>query len=999
MIAISGIRNTMSDRTSTQILLSLPAASAAAFDGAHGGVGADWFVACDPPGVQLGSGGGTVYLLLEAWRASAHPGTSFGEWLARSRKLIIHGGGRGRRLPAYAPCGKPLIPIPVMRRSFGQRLDQRLIDFQLESYERLLAAAPDSSRILVTSGDVLLRFDDPPSSLPAADVVAFGMGVSAEVAQDFGVFIRGIDAEVDCFLQKPSAVEIADRSGATGFLVDTGAWLMSEAAVRVLIERCGLSADDLAESRALPGSYELYSQFGLALGARPVCPDRLVGGLSSAVIELRSPRFYHLGTNRQLIESVASLQNDSGVAESAPLAGGLSHPPIFVLNSVFDPPARRAFNTHVWVENSHVGDKWRLASSNVITGVPKNDWALQLDAGSCLDVVPVAGGSCIRGYGFDDSFSGPVGAAETSWYGRPAVEWFERRGLTPDGSGLAADVDINEAALFPVVEDIADHGDFVQWLIARRPEHRPDFAALWLAAVRKSAFELNREADLAALRRRRDEFLAEALPAMQAKASDSVFYRLDLDSTADLLLNRLNLADAGAPDPDPVRIFGDKRDDPPGDPLTASTDAMFRAEIARRIAARSPRDRARLVAVAQRCEADAFRFLRASIVAAPDLVADPRRSVLEDQIVWARSPVRLDLGGGWTDTPPYCLHHGGRVVNVAVDLNGQPPIQVFARVGKRCELVIRSIDLGVAETVRTYDELDTFGRPGSEFALAKAALALTGFLPRFQESPRWDNMADQLRDRFGGGIELSMVAAIPAGSGLGTSSILAATLLGALGDLCGLNWDERAIVRRVLVTEQMLTTGGGWQDQVGGIYRGIKLAETPPGLLQDPAVRWLPDHLFSSRYANVRMLLYYTGVTRLAKNILQEIVRGMFLNSSRILSCLESIRNNATLAHDAVQRGDFEMLAEAVASSWRANKELDGGTNPDEIDRILESIRDRAISAKLLGAGGGGYLLIFAKDAVSAQMIRSTLNDNPPNPRARFVDFSLSNLGLQVTRS
>ena len=67
----------------------------------------------------------------------------------------------------------------------------------------------------------------------------------------------------------------------------------------------------------------------------------------------------------------------------------------------------------------------------------------------------------------------------------------------------------------------------------------------------------------------------------------------------------------------------------------------------------------------------------------------------EDQIVWARSPVRLDLAGGWTDTPPYCIEHGGKVLNVAVDLNGQPPIQVFARLSDRPELVVRSIDLGV----------------------------------------------------------------------------------------------------------------------------------------------------------------------------------------------------------------------------------------------------------------------------------------------------------------
>jgi hypothetical protein len=64
-------------------------------------------------------------------------------------------------------------------------------------------------------------------------------------------------------------------------------------------------------------------------------------------------------------------------------------------------------------------------------------------------------------------------------------------------------------------------------------------------------------------------------------------------------------------------------------------------------------------------------------------------------------------------------------------------------------------------------------------------------------------------------------------------------------NLCGLGWDRAEICRRTLTLEQMLTTGGGWQDQVGGITRGLKLIETEPGLCQNPVIRWLPDHLFT----------------------------------------------------------------------------------------------------------------------------------------------------------
>jgi len=376
----------------------------------------------------------------------------------------------------------------------------------------------------------------------------------------------------------------------------------------------------------------------------------------------------------------------------------------------------------------------------------------------------------------------------------------------------------------------------------------------------------------------------------------------------------------------------------------------------------------------------------------------PRRCTLADQIVWGRSPVRLDLAGGWTDTPPYCLENGGRVVNLAVDLNGQPPLQVFARVADHQELIIRSIDLGVEQRIRTYAELDTFAQPGSEFALAMAAFALAGFLPRFHAEGGHESLADQMR-AFGGGIEISLLAAVPRGSGLGTSSILAATILATLGDLCGLGWDRHDLFARTLAVEQMVTTGGGWQDQAGGLFPGIKLIETEPGLVQRPTLRWLPEQLFSGEHANRTLLLYYTGLTRRAKGILHEVVRGVFLNAPRHLEVLRQIGAAADLAFLAMQQADYELLASAVRNSWELNQRLDGGTNPPSVQAILNPIGDYLAAAKLLGAGGGGYLLMLAKDPEAAGIIRRVLRDRPPNAGARFVRFTVSSTGLQLTRS
>ena len=244
-----------------------------------------------------------------------------------------------------------------------------------------------------------------------------------------------------------------------------------------------------------------------------------------------------------------------------------------------------------------------------------------------------------------------------------------------------------------------------------------------------------------------------------------------------------------------------------------------------------------------------------------------------------------------------------------------------------------------------------------------------------------------------------MMCAVPKGSGLGTSSILAATLLATLSDLCGLKWDKNALFTRTLALEQMLTTGGGWQDQAGAIYWGIKLIETAPGLVQKPVLRWFPDTLFGHNYANKSILLYYTGITRLAKNILQEIVRGIFLNSPYHLRCIEEIGENVNNVADALEKCDYSALSQSIKRSWILNQKLDSGTNPPEVQSIIDRIEDFLLSTKLLGAGGGGYLLMFAKDEQAATSIVKTLARTPPNKRARFVSFQPSSTGLQVTRS
>ena len=299
--------------------------------------------------------------------------------------------------------------------------------------------------------------------------------------------------------------------------------------------------------------------------------------------------------------------------------------------------------------------------------------------------------------------------------------------------------------------------------------------------------------------------------------------------------------------------------------------------------------------------------------------------------------------------------------------------------------------------METYEQLAYYNKVGSPFSIPKAALALAGFIPEFAANA-YTSLKAQLED-FGCGIELSLLSAIPAGSGLGTSSILAATVLGALSDFCSLAWDKNEICKRTLVLEQLLTTGGGWQDQFGGVLGGVKLLQSQKGFNQQPLVRWMPDDLYTQpEYASCH-LLYYTGITRTAKTILAEIVRRMFLNSNGQLRLLREMKAHTLDMYDAIQRQDFCRMGQLIGTTWHQNQMLDSGTNPDAVRQITDMVDDLCLGYKLPGAGGGGYLYMVAKDPEAAARIKQTISANVTTPNARFVDMTLSKKGLQISRS
>jgi hypothetical protein len=315
-----------------------------------------------------------------------------------------------------------------------------------------------------------------------------------------------------------------------------------------------------------------------------------------------------------------------------------------------------------------------------------------------------------------------------------------------------------------------------------------------------------------------------------------------------------------------------------------------------------------------------------------------RRCVKNDQIVWARSPVRLDLAGGWADTPPFTLREGGEVVNIAVNLNDQPPIQVFCRPTEERRIRIHSIDLGDEETIRQLAQLEDFTHPGSPFSLPKAAFCLLG-LTRARSGGL--TLAEHL-ERLICCVEVSLLSAVPKGSGLGYLSA--------------------------------------------------------PGLKPQPIRYGLDPILFTDPGPSSRFTLYCTGITRLGKNILKDVVDRVNSMQPAYLFTLRFLKRIARSAREAIARHDLATLGETLNASWRANKLIHSSTTNDEVEALIDSMRGLFAGMKLLGAGGGGFVLFLSDSHDAACRLRDRLAAID-HERARVVDIKVNLDGLVVTTS
>ncbi len=362
----------------------------------------------------------------------------------------------------------------------------------------------------------------------------------------------------------------------------------------------------------------------------------------------------------------------------------------------------------------------------------------------------------------------------------------------------------------------------------------------------------------------------------------------------------------------------------------------------------------------------------------------------------ANAPARIDLSGGWSDTPPVSNEFGGAVCCLAVTLRNLKPLSARCRRVKGSQGILltienRDIDNGKlleseSTHLKTIKDLSDFRNPRSKCALLKCACIALGLIPLSLIDETNDQSLDEVISDFLGedfGLELVSTSLLPHGSGLGTSSILAGCVLSSLGQCLGLSevMEKKTMIRIILNLEQLLSTGGGWQDQVGGLYPGLKLCTAETNVIPTQVnvdTHEIPKQTL--RKLNNRLLLAFSGQPRLAKNILQKVLRQWARRSPEVVSTVQNLVDGAHQAVSAINRNDLDQLGVLINEYWSQKKMMAGdgsGVEPIEVKEVFDKLSNENLinGATLAGAGGGGFMAFLLREGCEAKQVIKAVTD------------------------
>ncbi len=312
-------------------------------------------------------------------------------------------------------------------------------------------------------------------------------------------------------------------------------------------------------------------------------------------------------------------------------------------------------------------------------------------------------------------------------------------------------------------------------------------------------------------------------------------------------------------------------------------------------------------------------------------------------IIRGRAPLRISFGGGGTDVAPFCVEKGGAILGSTI--NKYAYCSIVPR--ENDEIIVHSLDFDM--TVK-YHAKENYVYDGS-LDLVKAALK---------------------RMNIRQGCEVYLQCDAPPGSGLGTSSTVMVALLRAMAKWKGEEPDGYALANLAYEVErEELGIAGGFQDQYAATFGGFNFIEFhgKNNVVVNP-LRIRKEIIQELEY---NLLLCYTGNIHVSANIIKDQVNNYENKNTDAIEAMSNVKALAYAMKDELLKGNLHSFGRLLDYGWQSKKKMSSKITNPQIDELYDTaIKAGALGGKLLGAGGGGYLLMYCpyniKHKVAAKM-------------------------------
>jgi len=331
-------------------------------------------------------------------------------------------------------------------------------------------------------------------------------------------------------------------------------------------------------------------------------------------------------------------------------------------------------------------------------------------------------------------------------------------------------------------------------------------------------------------------------------------------------------------------------------------------------------------------------------------------------IVRSRAPLRISFAGGGTDVPPYPQERGGAVLSVTINKYAYASLVPTADEA----ITVQSLDYDVVAKYHTAEDLAYNG----ELDLVKATIR---------------RLAVEKH-----GLRLFLHSDAPPGSGLGSSSTLVVALVGLFRHWLRQPLTDYQIAELAYQIERVdLGIKGGMQDQYAATFGGVNFIEFYDKAVIVNPLRVSADRLNELEYC---LLLCYTGQSRLSAHIVERQTESYIQKKEAVVRALDAQKEMAIQMKNALLQGRLDDFGDLLHQAWQSKKQLDPAITTPQIDEMYAAARQAgAIGGKILGAGGGGYLLLYCpfdrKHVVAATLERLG---------GQVVDFGFDWRGLQT---